>query len=827
MGTRPSGFSREAPLTFRSRGNAELPQRNCKKDVTAPSASHAESRTAKHSAKRQEDEGSRKGERSSNNSNCLLHCSYTNSFKENKIEVRLQDIWNNFVKVEHLQTGFCTPTATTSLGLRPQPASSWFIPVQPPILLNLDKDKRKYIRGKLTSTYYEAPPDAHYRNIKLLFSVTSKLFQSCLSLVNTTELSSVSTARADSCVALNAAPLTLMNTTALRHCLHLLDKQIHLVPCPCQSGTTLLVMTTGPHDKPHGIHAEPTKARVTQRNPLQLTALEAPVRQISSPGLIRAQKTGQTLPCTHELKADKSPGGHFQKADLCCKICFGTSRCSTRERPEKTPQTTATCGKAVTPARSPSPPSCCWETAAGTGSSTRLWAASAARCCPQGAPLVLLPQTAEDFDITRLLATDSGKQSWDIKQYSLHILFKHSKQEELPLLARENPFSSFMRSNVTGLGEPSICISSVSGTQWNCCTADAVGGGKGGKKEATIPPVSRTSIRQQAPARQRTAKPELYGEGEKRNLAVMNTQPLMRVGQNTQLCKMSLLKFLAVCSAHQLVSGPPTPQHRYEHPADTACTTRDFLFPSTWETQVNSINPVKSVVAFQKSSSKSCSWQAAVPMGVGWVHLTASDIVGNLRKRLRTHGDICHLAHITVPALRCPSWAWEQSSSAGLLSTIEGDWSQLWHIEKPHTNSNPSSQITASSTQRMRLPNIYKEFTPGYFSYLLKYLEQFTDLQQNVHKQQSSCSEDPKTLSEASENGEFSLNHVKLSLWSPPMLYACLMPLSGNFAAYSKAHSKRILANSGLHEERQKEEIYKPPPPRQKLPGQLPLHAPC
>lgn len=29
-----SGFSREAPLTFRSRGNAELPQRNCKKDVT-------------------------------------------------------------------------------------------------------------------------------------------------------------------------------------------------------------------------------------------------------------------------------------------------------------------------------------------------------------------------------------------------------------------------------------------------------------------------------------------------------------------------------------------------------------------------------------------------------------------------------------------------------------------------------------------------------------------------------------------------------------------------------------------------------------------------
>lgn len=77
---------------------------------------HAESRAAKHSVKQQEDEGSRKGERrSSNNSNCLLHCSDTNSFKENKTEVRLQDTWNNFVKVEHLQTGFCTPTATTSL----------------------------------------------------------------------------------------------------------------------------------------------------------------------------------------------------------------------------------------------------------------------------------------------------------------------------------------------------------------------------------------------------------------------------------------------------------------------------------------------------------------------------------------------------------------------------------------------------------------------------------------------------------------------------------------------------------------------------------------
>lgn len=50
---------------------------------------------------------------------------------------------------------------------------------------------------------------------------------------------------------------------------------------------------------------------------------------------------------------------------------------------------------------------------------------------------------------------------------------------------------------------------------------------------------------------------------------------------------------------------------------------------------------------------------------------------------------------------------------------------------------------------------------------------------------------------------------LTLKLRSPPMLYACLMPLSGNFAAYSKAQSKRILANSGLHEERQKEEIYK------------------
>lgn len=46
---------------------------------------------------------------------------------------------------------------------------------------------------------------------------------------HTTELSSVSAARADSCVALNAAPLTLTNTTALWHCLRLLDKQIHLV----------------------------------------------------------------------------------------------------------------------------------------------------------------------------------------------------------------------------------------------------------------------------------------------------------------------------------------------------------------------------------------------------------------------------------------------------------------------------------------------------------------------------------------------------------------------------------------------------------------------
>lgn len=37
-------------------------------------------------------------------------------------------------------------------------------------------------------------------------------------------------------------------------------------------------------------------------------------------------------------------------------------------------------------------------------------------------------------------------------------------------------------------------------------------GEKGEKKEATIPPVSRTSIRQQAPARQRTAKPEVCSQ---------------------------------------------------------------------------------------------------------------------------------------------------------------------------------------------------------------------------------------------------------------------------------------------------------------------------
>lgn len=50
---------------------------------------------------------------------------------------------------------------------------------------------------------------------------------------------------------------------------------------------------------------------------------------------------------------------------------------------------------------------------------------------------------------------------------------------------------------------------------------------------------------------------------------------------------------------------------------------------------------------------------------------------------------------------------------------------------------------------------------------------------------------------------------LMLKLWGSPMLYARVMPLSGNFAAYSKAHSKRLLANSGLHEERQKEKIYK------------------
>lgn len=125
-------------------------------------------------------------------------------------------------------------------------------------------------------------------------------------------------------------------------------------------------------------------------------------------GSSRKQRHAYTAHITDICLADKSPGGHLQKADLCCKICFGTSRCSTRERPEKTPQMTATCGKAVTPARSPSPPSCCWETAAGTGSSTRLWAASAAHCCPQGALLVFLPQTAEDFDVAQLLATASG-----------------------------------------------------------------------------------------------------------------------------------------------------------------------------------------------------------------------------------------------------------------------------------------------------------------------------------------------------------------------------------------------------------------------------------
>lgn len=73
---------------------------------------------------------------------------------------------------------------------------------------------------------------------------------------------------------------------------------------------------------------------------------------------------------SHICLADKSPGGHLQQADSCCKICFGPSRCPTRERAEKTPQTTATCGKAVTLACSPSPPSRRWETTAGTRSST-------------------------------------------------------------------------------------------------------------------------------------------------------------------------------------------------------------------------------------------------------------------------------------------------------------------------------------------------------------------------------------------------------------------------------------------------------------------------
>lgn len=40
---------------------------------------------------------------------------------------------------------------------------------------------------------------------------------------------------------------------------------------------------------------------------------------------------------------------------------------------------------------------------------------------------------------------------------------------------------------------------------------------------------------------------------------------------------------------------------------------------------------------------------------MGWgVYLTAVDILGDVRKRLRARGDICHLAHFTMPALRTP-----------------------------------------------------------------------------------------------------------------------------------------------------------------------------
>jgi len=40
----------------------------------------------------------------------------------------------------------------------------------------------------------------------------------------------------------------------------------------------------------------------------------------------------------------------------------------------------------------------------------------------------------------------------------------------------------------------------------------------------------------------------------------------------------------------------------------------------------------------------------------GWgLYLTAADILGDLRKRLRARGDICHLARFTVPALRTPT----------------------------------------------------------------------------------------------------------------------------------------------------------------------------
>lgn len=67
------------------------------------------------------------------------------------------------------------------------------------------------------------------------------------------------------------------------------------------------------------------------------------------------------------------------------------------------------------------------------------------------------------------------------------------------------------------------------------------------------------------------------------------------------------------------------------------------------------------------------------------MHLTALDILGDLRKRLRAHGDICHLAHATVPALRTPILG----LGAVIFSRVaqhNWGWPQLWHIEvNPNT----------------------------------------------------------------------------------------------------------------------------------------------